>query len=374
MGSLFSVVGLSVMGAFLSIASHGISDRTPLIHFSSKPAILAVKKSKDSNETEQVSLQALVETRCQSLFTEFHPIWWLFNGHLQTIYCVLGNFSKNDEMWYNRGLDFAPIDDSNLKDNTPVVVVQHGLTGGSYEPYPWDLKQNSLGYEPMPSLSPPPANSPLNTRLLRTFVGKHVYSKGMGGNLQNLLKRHEKSLRSELGHRVAKAMPLALALRNPTLEQFDDTFTRIAGGSAPTFPFATADDYYRWGSSHHVVKDIRVPYLAINAADDPVVRHVPMDGGGNGLVVMELTPAGGHLGWFQAGNGFVDRWTTRPVLEWLKLTAEDIAHIEGQAGRLSIDEDGWLREDSSPELGCKEIEGGGLFDGNGGEEGMLQGL
>ncbi|KAG6832398.1 hypothetical protein H0H92_002666 [Tricholoma furcatifolium] len=480
MGALFSVIGLGFMGAFFSIASHGTPERTPLIHFSTKPTVLSVKKSKDSNETEQVSFRTLVESRCKSLFTPFHPLWWLFNGHLQTLYCVLGDFSKRDAMWYNRhaenpviaahthnanrtylkladggtlGLDFAPLDESNLEDSTPIIVVKHGLTGGSYEPYvrailhracapiekgglgyravvinfrgcagvpitspqlysaghtddlrqalmhishkypnapliglgfslganvmtrylgeegehsrlssgcalacPWDLEQNSLG-------------------LLSTFVGKHVYSKGMGGNLQNLLRRHEKSLQSDPEHRVAKAMPPTLALRNPTLEKFDDTFTRIAGGSAPTFPFDTAGDYYRWGSSHHAVKDIRIPFLAINAADDPVVRHVPMDGGGNGLIVMELTPAGGHLGWFQAGNGFVDRWTTKPVLEWLKLTGEDIVRDTKKFTRkLYEDEEGWLREEGTPLLGCKTIEGGGVFNGNGGEAGMLQGL
>jgi predicted alpha/beta-fold hydrolase len=30
-----------------------------------------------------------------------------------------------------RGLDFAPIDSSDLKDDTPIVVVQHGLSGGT---------------------------------------------------------------------------------------------------------------------------------------------------------------------------------------------------------------------------------------------------
>ncbi|KAG6897798.1 hypothetical protein C0992_010874 [Termitomyces sp. T32_za158] len=211
--------------------------------------------------------------------------------------------------------------------------------------------------------------------MTRTFLGKHVYSKGMGGNLQNLLRRHEEALQSDPEHRVTKAMPPALALRNPTLEKFDDTFTCVAGGSAPTFPFATAHDYYRWASSHNVVQDIRVPFLAINAADDPVVRHVPMDGGGNGLVVMQLTPFGGHLGWFQAGNGYVDRWTTKPVLEWLKVTGEDIVRqIKETTRRLYVDDEGWLREEGTPLLGCREIEGGGVFNGNGGEQGMLQGL
>lgn len=31
---------------------------------------------------------------------------------------------------FSRGLDFAPVDASCLKDDTPIIVVTHGLTGG----------------------------------------------------------------------------------------------------------------------------------------------------------------------------------------------------------------------------------------------------
>ena len=197
----------------------------------------------------------------------------------------------------------------------------------------------------------------------------------MGGNLLKLVKQHIKPLTVDPEHRVTKAAQLTLQLNNPTLGTFDDTFTRVAGGSAPTFPFATALDYYRWGSSHHIIKDIRVPFLAINAADDPVVRHVPLNGGGNGLVIMELTSGGGHLGWFQAGPGYVDRWTTKPVLEWFKLMGEDLVHeCPSKVPRLYVDEEGYLKEDGRPLLGCKLVEGGGVINGSGGEEGMLQGL
>ena len=210
---------------------------------------------------------------------------------------------------------------------------------------------------------------------MSSFVGKHVYSKGMGGNLLSVLERHVDALGKDPEHRVAKAVPLALSLKNPTIEKFDDTFTRIAGGSAPTFPFDTAQDYYHWASSHYVVQDIRVPFLAINAADDPVVCHVPMDGADNGHVIMGLTPGGGHLGWFQAGAESVDRWTTSPVLEWLKVVAEDIVHdTKAVAPRLYIDDDGFLKEEGRALLGCKEIEGGGVIKGAGGEVGTLQGL
>ena len=176
---------------------------------------------------------------------------------------------------------------------------------------------------------------------------------------------------------VAKAANAALSLDNPTLQEIDDTFTKIAGGPAPHFPFPDANAYYIWGSSHKMIQHIRVPFLAINSGDDPVVSSTPMDSGGNGLVVMELTKGGGHVGWFQAGSGYVgDRWTTKPVLEWLRLMGRDIVHDPKPRGRpLFVGEDGFLREEGVDYLGCKEIEDGGLVDGNvSSEGGMLQGL
>lgn len=122
------------------------------------------------------------------------------------------------------------------------------------------------------------------------------------------------------------------------------------------------------------MKAVTVPYLAINAADDPVVRSAPTDAGSNGLVVLGLTSGGGHLGWFVSGEGYVERWTTKPVLEWLKLVGEEVVFEAKQAGKLYFDEEGWLREVGRVGLGCKEIEGGGVINGNGGEEGMVQGL
>ena len=211
--------------------------------------------------------------------------------------------------------------------------------------------------------------------LRNSFFGKNIYSRGMGGNLQKLLKRHAQAMTVDPSHPVAKAAMATLELRNPTLDEFDQSFTRIAGGPSPSFPFPDVDEYYFWGSSHKIIKDITVPFLAINAADDPIVKHVPSDGGGNGLIVLGLTKGGGHLGWFQAGQDSVDRWTTRPVLEWLKLVGEALV-IEplGKGRSVYTDEDGFLRERERDHLGCKEIDGGGVIDGNGSEGGILQGL
>jgi len=220
---------------------------------------------------------------------------------------------------------------------------------------PWDLEDN-------------------NYRLLNSFIGKHIYSKGMGSNLQNVLKRHHKALTLDPEHFVGQAAAKAVALKNPTLEEFDDSFTRIAGGPSPVFPFPSSKEYYRSMSSHHILKDVRVPFLAISAADDPIIRHVPVDGGGNPFVVMALTSGGGHLGWFQAGGkDYVDRWTTRPVLEWLRLMGDDAVH-NPRGRKVFVDEEGWLREEGQPHLGCLELFEEGVIDGTGTDPGVLQGL
>ncbi len=117
--SLFGLVGLGVVAVVATVASRIPADKHPLIHFPPEPVLLPVRSSED-NKVELVSLRKLLETRCKSLFQEFKELWWLskcvlayyfllsiltsnvFSGHLQTLYCVTGNFSKNDHMWYNR--------------------------------------------------------------------------------------------------------------------------------------------------------------------------------------------------------------------------------------------------------------------------------
>lgn len=198
----------------------------------------------------------------------------------------------------------------------------------------------------------------------------------MAKNLLRLLRRHAHTLEKFPNHYVTKACKEALQLENPTLAMFDHTFTSVAGGPPPNFPFSSGDEYYIFASSHKIVSQVTVPLLTINARDDPVVRHVPTENRENGHVVMVLTRSGGHLGWFQdSSGGNIERWTTKPVLEWLKVMGEDFVLEPKQRGRsIWVDEEGFLRERGHDHLGCKKIEGGGRIDGNAGEEGILQGL
>lgn len=201
----------------------------------------------------------------------------------------------------------------------------------------------------------------------------------MGRHMVALVKRHAKILLSDPHSEVARIAQDAFNLRNPTLDKFDDTFTRIAGGPGAPFPFKDAAAYYIWVSSHNVLDAIRVPFLAINSADDPVVKHVPVDGGGNGMVILGLTARGGHLGWFKTLDAESNdrRWTTKPVLEWLKLVGDDlVSKPRSRGSSLFTCEDGFLREQKYPHLGCRavKVKASLLINGNTGEQNVFEGL
>ncbi|CAK5277425.1 unnamed protein product [Mycena citricolor] len=433
---IFSVLKLlsELMGVLLSIVT-----RTPThmiqIHYGEKPASIEIRQPDGSSSED--NLKNLVEKRVPSLFSKFDRVWYLFNGHLQTLYCVLGDFTKTDVVQYNRklirlkeggtlGLDFAPSDSSLAKEDAPIIVVLHGLTGGKsahhdtmiaflhhvvrilrilragvpvsspqlYSAgFTGDIREAlvfisqlyprapllglgfSLGANVLTRyLAEEGENSRLvsgcvlacpwdlsmnNEGLKRNMIGR-VYSRAMATNLINIVKKHEKSLSKDPNRLVAQYIPVVYELQKPLLEEFDENFTRIAGGAPPDFPYASARDYYLGASCHKVVSQIQVPFLAVNADDDPVVQHVPMDGGGNGKVVMALTASGGHLGWFQKGP-HSSRWITKPVLEWLVLCGDHMVHSHLPRGIPVHLKDGFYVEEGR-DGGCREIEGGGLVD------------
>ncbi|KAI5886093.1 AB-hydrolase YheT [Schizophyllum commune H4-8] len=399
-----------------------------------------------------IDLRTLVKERCPSLYKRFRPAWWLPNGHIQTIYAVLGDFTKVHRFQYRRqfirmrdggtvGMDWAPADQFSVSDTAPIIVIKHGITGGSHEPYvrcildvaTAPVSQGGLGYRAVvcnfrgcagiPITSPRLyssgatddlrqelayirslyPNAPLIglgfslganvlTRylaeegeesrlvagcavacpwnllddcngLLNTFLGTQIYSKGMARSLRKIVKRNRTAFAS--GAEQAAAVEAALKLKSPTLKVFDDHFTRLFGGGAPMFPFDSAQDYYTGTSSHTAVRDIRVPFLALNAADDPIVNKLPaLDGSDN--VVLAVTRLGGHLAWFEAGKrpGEPRRWMRQPVLEWLRVCGDDLKHeAMGRKEREVVVVDGWVTEAGSEEgYGCRALSGSKIIE------------
>ncbi|KAF0690281.1 Aste57867_18307 [Aphanomyces stellatus] len=86
---------------------------------------------------------------CHRLLQKYHPTWYLFNGHLQTMMVALSN--KAPQIAYKRQLLTLPdggtvsldwalptsmvVESINDKTNQPTILMLHGLTGSSEEPY-----------------------------------------------------------------------------------------------------------------------------------------------------------------------------------------------------------------------------------------------
>lgn len=155
-------------------------------------------------------------------------------------------------------------------------------------------------------------------------------------------------------------------MRAPTLKDFDHHVTCYMGGRGKQFPIASGDDYYRVSSGHHLVHKIKVPFLALNATDDPIVAEIPYeDIKRSSHVVQLVTPYGGHLGWFEGGathnadegpgtdkpakkTGPPARWVRKPVLEWLQATGEDLTgefDNHARTRKCVPGKDGWWYED-----------------------------
>lgn len=81
MGELVSLLTMGLMCLLFTLlptTTMWPAYRSSTIHFPAEPARLPIKNDKDSDETSYVCLRTLLETRCQSLFIPFKPLWWLF--------------------------------------------------------------------------------------------------------------------------------------------------------------------------------------------------------------------------------------------------------------------------------------------------------
>jgi predicted alpha/beta-fold hydrolase len=104
------------------------------------------------------------------------------------------------------------------------------------------------------------------------WLNRNIYAKGMGSNLRQLLSRHVDSIMKFPDSQLAQTLPEVFSRKSITMKQFDGLVTVHAGGTSPPFPFKDVHDYYTHGSTHRVLGDVRIPFLAVNSDDDPIVQ------------------------------------------------------------------------------------------------------
>ncbi|ORY25059.1 Alpha/Beta hydrolase protein [Naematelia encephala] len=433
---------------------------------------------------QEIGLNQWVERNVPSLKGVFKPSWLLPNGHLQTMYSVVGNFSKVDIVQYTRtylrapdngtiGLDFAPLQHDTLPPATPTIVVCHGLTGGSHESYvrnivAWAIRPRSegglnaravvvnfRGCAGVPITSPRLYSagttidlatslhylrhvypeSPLHGigfslggSVLSRYLGEagslsllssgcvigcpwdipamsiklethwftsRVYSRAMAQNLLRVFFTHydrNPAIWDTVDSPVRDCVPQLKKMRKEavTLKQVDELMTSKIGGplGVGLWPFAGADEYYKWASPNSLIGGIKIPTLAINAFDDPIIdaASLPLDEiHSSSHVYLAISGGGGHLGWFTSSplTSRKTRWVLEPISEWFRAICRDI-DVQGRRVEVLNDDGGWtwVKEpahkmsgtgDKDGRVGWKVLAEGELEQGSEGT-GVMQGL
>lgn len=280
--------------------------------------------------------------------------------------------------------DFIDIDwCGSSKSNTPVVLLFHGLEGSSDSPYIRGMVNSllDLGYR-CAAINFRGCSGDLN-RLQRSYhsgatddldeivtllserhpgTALHAIGYSLGGNV--LLKWcAETGKKNPLNAAIAVSVPYKLAVASTTLDsnrffsrlyrwrllrslknkvlkkielgiikqdtadikrikrfyEFDDRLT------APLHGYKDAGDYYNRASSYPHLDKIQIPALLLHARDDPFMdnRVIPVDIDGNQYIKLELSPNGGHVGFYQPAFISNSYWLETRITDFLGSVTND---------------------------------------------------
>ncbi|KAH7117616.1 medium-chain fatty acid ethyl ester synthase/esterase-like protein 1 [Dendryphion nanum] len=330
----------------------------------------------------------------RQIFQSTHPI---YPGQYAVDFVVPPLDRPNDPSLPDRTTNFTATEFASLpsSDSTPMLICLHGLTGGSHEIYlrqviapltasgwescvinargcamstittpelfnsrsTWDVRQLilylreifpsrplyavgfSLGANILTNYvaeegedcvlkAAVACSNPWNLEichhaLKRTYIGAEVYSKTMGNNLLRLFDRHKEQMLK--GGKIDEEK----VKQCKYLYEFD----RVV--QAPTWGYPTEGAYYRDAQSVDALSAVRIPFLGINAEDDPIshIEAIPFEEfKQNPYTVLCTTNWGGHLSWFQVGG---KRWFATAVAEFLSKMHNDI-DLSGARGQDNV--------------------------------------
>jgi predicted alpha/beta-fold hydrolase len=179
-----------------------------------------------------------------------------------------------------------------------------------------------------------------NTELQRTWLGLNVYCRTMGKNLMGLYERHKEQMLQNPGIKAE------LVEKCRYVYEFDRHV------QCPSWGYPTEGAYYRDAQSVDALLGVRIPFLGINAEDDPVClllrsmllcffadamvqisskMAIPYEEfKQNPYTLLCTTNWGGHLGSFQLGGG---RWFATATAAFLTKIHETIDHEASKVER-----------------------------------------
>ena len=313
---------------------------------------------------------------------EYRAPRWLPGGHLQTIYpatlIAKPAVPMRRERWHTPDGDFIDIDFLDGEPGQPLVVLFHGLEGSSDSHYSREMMAlaRQLGWSgAIPhfrgcsgeiNLGPRFYHSgdaqeigwmlqQLKASPARLAAGK-LYAVGvsLGGNALLRWLGESQHQADFVDAACAVSAPLDLAgggaalssgfnmiytrvflqtLKPKCLQklgQFPDLFDRqkmLAARNlhefdnvvtAPLHGYRDADDYWDRASARHVLHDITVRTLVLNAQNDPFLpaRHLPQKAAP--LVTLEYPAEGGHVGFATGKAPGANTWLPRRIVRFLE--------------------------------------------------------
>jgi predicted alpha/beta-fold hydrolase len=307
---------------------------------------------------------------------EYRAPLWLPGGHLQTIYPAVAiarpPVAYRRERWDTHDGDFIDVDFVDGEPGQPLVLLFHGLEGSSSSHYARSLMaalaargwsgavphfrgcSGEANRAPRFYHSGDAGEIDWIVRRLRPRASGKLFAAGvsLGGNALLRWLGESQHGAEIVDAACAVSAPLDLArggaalssglnmiytrmfLRSlkpkclSKLEQFPGLFDRAAllGArdlyafdnvvTAPLHGYRDTDDYWHRASARHVLDDITVPTLVLNARNDPFLpgEHLPAKAAPS--VTLEYPSDGGHVG-FVSGPlpGRID-WLPRRLLDF----------------------------------------------------------
>ena len=306
---------------------------------------------------------------------------WLPGGHLQTIYpstCIVKPLvAYRRERWSAPDGDFIDIDFVDGQPGKPMIVMFHGLEGSSDSHYSRAMMAYaaSLGWSGAAphfrgcsgeiNLAPRFYHSGdtaevdwilrrlADSRSQKQFGKLYAAGASLGGNALLCWLGESQQQASLIDAACAISAPIDLAGGGTALSHgFNMLYTRVFLRTmktkslvklaqfprlfdreemlnarnlhtfdnvvtAPLHGFRDADDYWNRASAKHVLDDIAVPTLILNAQNDPFLppQHLPRSA--SSQVTLEYPAQGGHVG-FPVGSppGRVD-WLPQRIVQFL---------------------------------------------------------
>ncbi|GAB1217221.1 hypothetical protein ATERTT37_006457 [Aspergillus terreus] len=221
-------------------------------------------------------------------------------------------------------------------DSKPMLVVLHGLSGGSHELYlrhvlhpliadgTWEacvVNSRGCAQTNISSGVLYNARATWDVRqavqwLRQMFPNRPLFGIGfsLGANIlaNRLFEAHVDAVSKNPRINVEEVRSITY------LHEFDRAVQCASWG------YPTEGAYYRDAASIDTMLNIRIPFFVVQAEDDPIASANALpwqEIKQNPYGVMMTTSWGGHLGWFELGG---DRWFVKPVNNFLNLMAKDI--------------------------------------------------